>query len=135
MTRLERNEQTRQRNQTEIAARIEKQPHEMLTTAAMHGLPAGAAKLDPLTIINDPEHALQTITTTYLPPGNVRGARMRAKASGGASIVVSYDHAATTDYGPHIRAAQEMARRFGWSGKVAMGACKRGYVFVFTYHR
>jgi hypothetical protein len=63
----------------------------------------------------------QTITTRYHGPGNVRGARITAKASGGIRKSFPYDHAAGPE-GSHLAAAWALAASLNWCGDWHGGA-------------
>jgi len=54
---------------------------------------------------------MQAITTYYLPAGNVRGARIVAKAA--RRIILPWDHSKDAEEN-HKDAAHEYARRLGW---------------------
>lgn len=74
---------------------------------------------------------MQTITTKYLGPTNTKGARIKAVASGAQqSITISYDHE-SNDHG-HIKAANALAAKLGWTGRMIGGDTKEGKVFVFA---
>jgi hypothetical protein len=57
----------------------------------------------------------QAITTKYLGPTNVRGARVKASAGAG-SMIVPWDSAMNLDAN-HRFAAKQLAMRQGWSGR------------------
>ncbi len=75
----------------------------------------------------------QAITTKYLNPTNVRGARVKAVAEAG-SLTLPWDHSLNTDRN-HMTAARALADKFGWSGHLIAGGLPRnaGYVFVMIY--
>ncbi len=75
----------------------------------------------------------QAITTKYLSPTSVRGARVKATADAG-SVTLSWDHSLNTD-GNHLTAARALADKFGWSGHLIAGGLPRnaGLVFVMIY--
>lgn len=70
----------------------------------------------------------QAITTKYLGPTNFRGSRIKAMAEAG-SITVSYDDSLNTQ-DAHAKAAQALARKFGWTGEYYQGGLSDGYCFV-----
>nr|GAT42304.1 predicted protein [Mycena chlorophos] len=83
------------------------------------------------------EHMLtifQSITTKYHGPGNVRGARITAKASAGHKLTVRYDHSKGTDEN-HRDAAMALAEKLGWSGDWVMGNCEHGIIAVLDVSR
>lgn len=71
---------------------------------------------------------MQSIETRYYGPGNVRGARIRAKASGGFTLWIDYEPASQN---PHRDAAVALCKKLGWHGTLCEGGIKRGSVFVF----
>jgi hypothetical protein len=81
---------------------------------------------------------MQTITTRYFSPTNVRGSRYQAKASGGMSIMMHADPSLGNEEN-HVRAAQALIRKLGWFhedargdryGQWFQGGTKDGYVYV-----
>ncbi len=62
---------------------------------------------------------MQSIITKYHGPTNVRGSRVSAKADAGR-IVLDWDHALNADNN-HVRAAQALAVKFGWTGDYVGG--------------
>ena len=71
----------------------------------------------------------QAITTKYLGPGNVRGARVKATCEAG-SLTISWDHRLNIDEN-HTEAASALAAKLGWNGTWYGGAVKgSGYCFV-----
>lgn len=72
----------------------------------------------------------QAINTKFLPATNVRGSRVKAIAEAG-SVTLSWDHALNAEDN-HVRAAEELARKFGWQGNWRGGALPKssGYAFV-----
>ena len=74
----------------------------------------------------------QAIETRYVGPTNTRGSRIRAAAQAG-SLSVDYDPRLGIDAN-HARAAEALASRYGWTGKLIGGglADGRGNVFVFV---
>jgi hypothetical protein len=70
-----------------------------------------------------------TITMRYVGPTNVRGARIIATASSGERIQVPYQHQLSGE-AVHRYAADQLAKKLGWSGKLIAGDTKTGYVFV-----
>jgi hypothetical protein len=72
----------------------------------------------------------QAIETKYLGPTNVRGSRVKATAEAG-SVTLTWDDALNSDAN-HIKAAQALAKKYGWKGTYHGGAVHGagGYVFV-----
>lgn len=73
---------------------------------------------------------MKAIVTKYHGPTNVRGSRIIAREEDGASVRRSYDHAYTSTEN-HRRAAEELANKLGWTGRLVQGSIKGGYVHVF----
>jgi len=80
------------------------------------------------------------ILTRYAGPTNTRGSRIIATLDIGSSsdgrrrvrtAVVGYDDALSTGMPNHARAAEELARRVGWTCQLA-GAWLRSDVYVFV---
>lgn len=75
----------------------------------------------------------RSITTKYMGPTNTRGSKIKATASSGKSLTVSYDYELDAS-GNHDEAAKALARKLGW------GSCRyarearggRGNVYVCT---
>jgi hypothetical protein len=72
----------------------------------------------------------QAITTRYFGAGNVKGSRVKATAAAG-SITLHWDDALNIEQN-HAKAAEALARKFGWPGNYYVGGLPddRGYVFV-----
>lgn len=62
----------------------------------------------------------QAIVTKYLGPTNARGSRVKASAEAG-SLTLSWNDSLNSDQN-HARAAQALAKRFGWHGNWYGGA-------------
>jgi hypothetical protein len=75
----------------------------------------------------------QAITTRYLGPSNVRGARVKAFAEAG-SLTFSWDHALNSEEN-HCKAARAFAEKYGWKARY-VGGCVAGrdYVWCGEYH-
>jgi hypothetical protein len=71
----------------------------------------------------------QAITTRYFGPGNVRGARIIATTESGIRHAISYPYELSGE-ACHRKAAQELADKLGWTGKLIAGGMKQGYAFV-----
>jgi hypothetical protein len=77
----------------------------------------------------------QAISTKYLGPSNVRGARVKATAEAG-SVTLSWDHRLNPPEN-HAAAAEALALKFGWTGprygQLVGGALPgSGYAFIFV---
>lgn len=82
------------------------------------------------TVINAKQFR-QAIATKYVGPSNTLGARVIASAEAGR-VILSWDHSKNVDEN-HAAAAQELARRYKWSGDMVGGALPgAGYAFVFV---
>lgn len=75
---------------------------------------------------------LKAIETTYHGPTNTRGARLSATDSDRNRVSISYPHDAQHQADAHLAAARALCARMGWTGTLAGGATRRGYVFVFV---
>ena len=77
---------------------------------------------------------MQYITTKYFGPGNVKGSRFKATASGGTSMTVSYNYALTAEKN-HRAAAMALAEKLNWHGDWVAGHGDAGNVYVCRpYH-
>lgn len=63
---------------------------------------------------------MQCITTRFLGPTDIKGARIVAQCQA-KRIVVDYDYGLSTE-GNHINAAYILTERLNWSGELASGA-------------
>lgn len=70
------------------------------------------------------------IVTKYLGPTNNRGTRIKATADG-ASLTLARQFNLELD-ADHLRVAEALRVRLGWTGKLVGGATRTGYVFVFV---
>ncbi|KYK50016.1 hypothetical protein A1D31_22145 [Bradyrhizobium liaoningense] len=72
----------------------------------------------------------QAITTKYFPASNVKGSRIKASAAAG-SITLHYDSGLSSERN-HAKAAEALAKKFGWAGSWQMGGMPSdtGYCFV-----
>lgn len=73
---------------------------------------------------------MQSIITRFMGPTNTRGARIRAKASGGQRVISNYSHELLVAE-EHDRAVKLLALRLKWGGRLVRGDIDRGYVYVF----
>jgi len=74
---------------------------------------------------------MQTISTKYYGPTNIRGSRIVAKTASGKRFTQDYLHSLNADEN-HWLAAQGLARWLKWSGTMIQGSTEKGYVFVFA---
>ena len=81
---------------------------------------------------------MQSIETRFYGPGNARGARIKAQASGGMFVWSDWDYAIGSEEN-HKQAAIKLIRKLGWAhdktrgdtyGDWYAGGTKNGYVFV-----
>jgi len=61
---------------------------------------------------------------------NTNGARIKATSTGGDSVTVAYDYSGDAA-NAHMIAAKKLKDKLGWTGRMAGGSTKDGYVFVF----
>jgi hypothetical protein len=74
---------------------------------------------------------MQTITTKYVGPSNVKGSRIIATASGNKTrAIVSYDNALNSE-DAHKQAVLALAGKLEWHGELIGGHTKDGLVWVF----
>ena len=73
----------------------------------------------------------KAIVTKYLGPTNYRGSRIKASDMDGNSITIGYPHE-LSGIAVHEKAARALMDKMGWTGKIAGGGLKNGYVFVFV---
>ena len=74
---------------------------------------------------------MKAITTKYHGPSNVRGSRVSASDLDGNRVTISYPYELSGE-DVHRKAADALCAKMGWTGALAGGAVKHGYVFVFT---
>jgi hypothetical protein len=63
---------------------------------------------------------MKSITTKYLSPGNVRGARMKASDHDGNEATVPYDYGSNDD-ARHAKACEALMRKMKWDGHYVGG--------------
>jgi hypothetical protein len=72
----------------------------------------------------------QSITTYFIGPTNIKGARIKARAGAGTSVTLPWDHALDI-HDNHRAAASALALKNGWTGDfVAGGMADGSRVFV-----
>jgi len=74
---------------------------------------------------------MKAIETRYVGARNVRGARIIASDLDGNRVTISYPYELSGE-AVHHKAAQALADKMGWTGRLVGGATKRGYCFVFV---
>ena len=70
----------------------------------------------------------QAIVTRYHGPTDTKGTRVSATAEAGR-IYVAWDYSLDTNTN-HARAAETLARKFGWTGKFVAGGTRDYCAFV-----
>lgn len=73
---------------------------------------------------------MKAIITKYHGPTNFKGSRISASDMDGNRATISYPHELSGE-ACHFAAAQALCKKMGWGGKMAGGALKNGYAFVF----
>jgi hypothetical protein len=74
---------------------------------------------------------MKAIETRYLGPTDYRGSRIKATDGDGNSATISYPYELSGE-DCHRLAADALLNKMGWTGKLAGGSTKQGYVFVFV---
>lgn len=74
---------------------------------------------------------MKAIETKFYGATNTRGARIVASDSDGNRATISYPYELSGE-AVHRAAADQLCGKMGWTGALAGGATKRGYVFVFV---
>lgn len=73
---------------------------------------------------------MQAIQTRFVPASNRKGSRVSARADAGR-IIVEWDHALDVE-GNHRAAADALAARLGWTGRLVGGGLPDGsFAWVF----
>jgi hypothetical protein len=79
---------------------------------------------------------MKAIETVYLGPGNVKGARIKARDCDANSVTIDYPHelgGMGNTEACHAQAAIALCKKMGWRGPLIGGASVgSGYVFVFA---
>ena len=73
---------------------------------------------------------MKAILTKYHGPTNFRGSRISAVDSDRNRVTISYDDALNSE-DAHRKAAEALAAKMGWPGKLAGGGVRGGYAWVF----
>lgn len=74
---------------------------------------------------------MKAIETRYVGATNTRGSRIIAKDLDGNRVSIPYPHELSGE-DVHRKAAIALCDKMHWDGKLAGGATKRGYCFVFV---
>ena len=74
---------------------------------------------------------MKAITTKYHGPTNTKGSRIIADDGDGNRVTIPYPYELSGE-ACHRKAADELCKKMGWTGTLAAGWTKTGYVFVFT---
>lgn len=74
---------------------------------------------------------MKAITTKYHGATNTRGSRISACDLDGNRVSIPYPHELSGE-DVHRKAADALCAKMGWTGTLAGGAIKTGYVFVFV---
>lgn len=73
---------------------------------------------------------MKAIITKYLGATNMSGARIKATAEGGNSIVIAYPYELSGE-AVFKKAAIALCNKLKWDNAIIGGSVKDGYVFVF----
>ena len=76
---------------------------------------------------------MKAIQTKHLGPTNCRGARIKASDEDGNSVTIPYPYEIGNIEDKHRKAAAALCTKMQWSGPLAAGSLKNGYVFVFAH--
>jgi hypothetical protein len=74
---------------------------------------------------------MKAIETRYVGPTNTRGARIIATDSDNNRVSIPYPHELSGE-AVHLKAAEALRDKMGWTGNLIAGGTKRGYCFVFV---
>lgn len=74
---------------------------------------------------------MQTIETKYIGPTDHRGARIKATATMGEAVTISYPYD-LSEVEQHALAVRKLAAKLNWSGELIAGWTARGMVWTFT---
>lgn len=72
-----------------------------------------------------------TIETKFYGPTNTRGSKIIASTCNGHRLSISYPYELSGE-ACHRKAAQALADKMGWAGRLIAGGTKAGYAFVFV---
>ena len=75
---------------------------------------------------------MKAITTKYLGPTDCRGSRIKAYDEDGNSVTIPYPYHLPLGEAMHRAAADALCEKRDWTGNLAGGGVKGGYVFVFV---
>ncbi len=74
---------------------------------------------------------MKAITTKYHGPTDTKGSRITADDGDGNRVTIPYPYELSGE-ACHRKAADALCTKMGWTGNLAAGWTKTGYVFVFT---
>lgn len=74
---------------------------------------------------------MKAIVTKYHGPTNFKGSRITASDEDGNRVTISYPYELSGE-AVHRKAAEALCMKMNWTGTLASGSLKHGYVFVFT---
>jgi hypothetical protein len=74
---------------------------------------------------------MKAIITKYHGPTDYKGSRIVASDEDGNRVTISYPYELSGE-AVHRKAAEELCRKMGWTGKLQGGSLKNNYVFVFV---
>ena len=75
---------------------------------------------------------MKAISTRFIGPTNMRGARIKADDGDGNSITIGYPHASRMGSDAHAVAALALAKKMGWQGDLVSGGTGTGWAFIFV---
>ena len=73
----------------------------------------------------------KAIVTRYKGPTDTKGSRITADDGDGNRISIPYPHELSGE-ACHLKAAEALRDKMGWTGKLAGGGTRTGYAFVFV---
>jgi hypothetical protein len=74
---------------------------------------------------------MKAIETRYLGPTNYLGARITAHDGDGNRVTIPYPYELSGE-SVHRAAAEALCEKMRWTGQLAGGSTRKGYVFVFV---
>lgn len=74
---------------------------------------------------------MKAISTKYIGPSNVRGARIKAYDLDNNAVIIPYPYELSGEE-VYRKAAEALRDKMGWTGDLIAGGTKEGYVFVFA---
>ena len=73
---------------------------------------------------------MKAIRTKYHAPTDTRGSRITASDEDGNRVSIPYPYELSGE-AVHRKAADRLCEKMNWTGQLAGGALKNGYVFVW----